>query len=192
MAAVTNCSDFRAQENKIFHCFHFFPFYLPWRDVTACHNLSFLNVEFQASFSFSSSTLIKSLFSSSSLSSIRVILSACLSLLLFPSAILIFTCDSSSLAFHIMSSAYKLNMQDGNVQPCCTPFSCSMCRSVASSPAHRFLRGQIRWSGITISLRIFQLVVIHTVKGISLVNEAEVDIFLEFPLFLHDPLNVSN
>ena len=33
---------------------------------------------------------------------------------------------------------------------------------------------------------------IHTVKGISLVNEAEVDIFLEFPLFLHDPLNVSN
>ena len=29
MAAVTICSDFGAQENKICHCFHFFPFYLP-------------------------------------------------------------------------------------------------------------------------------------------------------------------
>ena len=30
MAAVTVCSDFGAQEDKICHCFHFFPFYLPW------------------------------------------------------------------------------------------------------------------------------------------------------------------
>ena len=29
VAAVTICSDFGAQENKICHCFHFFPFYLP-------------------------------------------------------------------------------------------------------------------------------------------------------------------
>ena len=29
MAAVTICSDFGAQENKICHCFHFFPIYLP-------------------------------------------------------------------------------------------------------------------------------------------------------------------
>ena len=28
MAAVTLCSDFGAQENKVCHCFHFFPFYL--------------------------------------------------------------------------------------------------------------------------------------------------------------------
>ena len=28
------------------HCFHCFPFYLPWSDGTRCHNLSFLNVEF--------------------------------------------------------------------------------------------------------------------------------------------------
>ena len=28
-AAVTIHSDFRAQENKVCHCFHFFPFYLP-------------------------------------------------------------------------------------------------------------------------------------------------------------------
>ena len=43
MAAVTICSDFRAQENKISHCF---PIYLLWSDGTRFHDLSFLNVEF--------------------------------------------------------------------------------------------------------------------------------------------------
>ena len=33
---------------------------------------------------------------------------------------------------------------------------------------------------------------IHTVKGFSVVSEAEVDVFLEFPCFLHDPANVGN
>ena len=37
-----------------------------------------------------------------------------------------------------------------------------------------------------------QCVVIHTVKGFLLVNEAEVDVFLEFPCFLYDPTNVGN
>ena len=32
-----------------------------------------------------------------------------------------------------------------------------------------------------------QLVVIHTVKGVSIVNEAEVDVFLEFPCLFYDP-----
>ena len=50
MAAVTICSDSTAQENKVCHCFHCFPIYLPWSDGTRCHDLSFLNVEFQASF----------------------------------------------------------------------------------------------------------------------------------------------
>ena len=45
MAAVTICSDFGAQENKVCHCFHYFPIYLPWSDGTRCHDLSFLNVE---------------------------------------------------------------------------------------------------------------------------------------------------
>ena len=42
------------------------------------------------------------------------------------------------------------------------------------------------------SFRIFQFVVIHTVKGFSVVNETEVDIFLKFPLFLYDPVNAGN
>ena len=44
MAAVTICRDFGAQENKICHCFHCFPFYFPRSDGTGCHDLSFLNV----------------------------------------------------------------------------------------------------------------------------------------------------
>ena len=50
----------------------------------------------------------------------------------------------------------------------------------------------MRWSGIPFSLRIFQFVVIHTVKGFSIVNEAEVDVFLELPHILYDPINVGN
>ena len=31
--------------NKVSHCFHCFPIYLPWSDGTRCHDLCFLNVE---------------------------------------------------------------------------------------------------------------------------------------------------
>ena len=50
----------------------------------------------------------------------------------------------------------------------------------------------VRWSGIPISFRIFQFVVIQTVKGLGTVNKAEIDVFLEFPCFLHDPVNIGN
>jgi len=33
---------------------------------------------------------------------------------------------------------------------------------------------------------------IHTVKGFNIVNETEVDVFLEFPCFLYNPANVGN
>ena len=33
---------------------------------------------------------------------------------------------------------------------------------------------------------------IHTVKGFSVVDETEVDVYLEFPCFLYDLENVSN
>ena len=45
MAAVTICSDFGAQKNKVSHCFLCFPIYFPRSDETRCHDLSFLNVE---------------------------------------------------------------------------------------------------------------------------------------------------
>ena len=37
-----------------------------------------------------------------------------------------------------------------------------------------------------------QFAAIHTVKGITVVSEAEVDIFLEFSCFFYDPINVDN
>ena len=37
-----------------------------------------------------------------------------------------------------------------------------------------------------------QFVVIHTVKGFSIVSEAEVDVFQEFSCFFYDPKNVGN
>ena len=45
MAAVTICSDFGAQKSEVCHSFHCFPIYLPWRDGTGRHGLSFLSVE---------------------------------------------------------------------------------------------------------------------------------------------------
>ena len=63
---------------------------------------------------------------------------------------------------------------------------------VTSWPTYRFLRRQVRWSGISISLRIFQFVVIQTVKVFLIVSEAEVGIFLEFSCFSCDPTDVGN
>ena len=60
---------------------------------------------FKPDFSFSSFTLIKRLFSFSSLSAIRVVSAAYPRLLLLLLAVLIPACDSSSLASHMMYSA---------------------------------------------------------------------------------------
>ena len=37
-----------------------------------------------------------------------------------------------------------------------------------------------------------QFIVIHTVKGFSIVNKAEIDVFLELSCFLHDPVDIGN
>ena len=37
-----------------------------------------------------------------------------------------------------------------------------------------------------------QFTVIHTVKGFGIVNEAEVDVFLELSCFFYDPADVGN
>ena len=141
------------------------------------------------------------LFSSSLLSAISwVVSSVYLRLLIFLPAILIPACASSSPAFHMMCSAYKLNKQGDNIQPWHTPFPiwnqtivpCPVL-TIASWPAYRFLRRQVRWSGIPITWRIFpQFVVIHTVKGFGIVHKSEVDVFLEFSCFFKDPVDVGN
>ena len=74
MAAVTIHSDSGAQENKICHCFHFSPFYLPLSDRLDAMILVFWIFSFKPAFSLCPFTLIKRLFSSSSLSAIRVVI----------------------------------------------------------------------------------------------------------------------
>ena len=65
-----------------------------------------------------------------------------------------------------------------------------MSGSACSWPAYRFLRRQVRWSGIPISWRIYQFLVIHKVRGFSVVSEAHV--FLEFSCFFYDPTDVGH
>ena len=126
--------------------------------------LVFWMLSIKPTFSLSSFTFIKRLFSSL-LSAIRVVLSAYVRLLIFLPAILIQACASSSKVFLMMFSAYKLNKQGDNIQPWCTPFpiwnqSVVPCPvlTVASWPAYRFLRRQVRRSGIPTSFRIFQFI----------------------------------
>ena len=82
----------------------------------------FWMLSFRPTFSLSSFIFIKRLFSSSSLSAIKVVSSAYLTLLIFLPAILIPACASSSQAFHLMNSAYKLNKQGDNIQPWHIPY----------------------------------------------------------------------
>ena len=144
----------------------------------------FWMLSFKPTFSVSSLTFLKRIFSFSSLSAIRVVPSVYLTLLIFLLAVLIPACASSSPAFHMMYSAYMLNKQGDNIQPWLTPFPIwnqsivpCLVLTVDSWPAYRFLRRQVRWPGIPISWRIFQFVVIHTVKDFDVVNKAEVDFF---------------
>ena len=121
----------------------------------------FWMLSFKPVFSLSSFLFVKRLFSSSSLSAIKVVSSVYLRLLTFLLAILIPACALSRLAFCMMYSGYNLNKQADNIQAWCTPFpilnqSIVPCPvlTVAFCPACRFLRRQVRWSDIPISLRI--------------------------------------
>ena len=100
MAAVTICSDFGAQENKVCYCFPCFPIYLPEVMGSDAMILVFWMLTFKSTFTFT-----KKLFSSSSFSAIRVVSSTYVRLLIFLLAVLIPGCASSSLAFHMMHSA---------------------------------------------------------------------------------------
>ena len=161
--------------------------------------LVFWMLSFKPTFSLFSFTFITKLFSSSLLSDIRVVSSAYLRLLIFHLVILIPACASSSLAFLMMLSAYKLNNQGDNVQSWLTHFPilsqyivpCPVV-TVASLCAYRFLRSQAKWSGSPISKNFPQFVVIHTVEGFGIVNEAEVDVFMELSCFFSNLTDVGN
>ena len=157
MTIVTIHNDFGPQGNKICHCFSFFP--------SICHKvirpdamiLVFLTLRFMSEFSLSSFTLIKRLFSSSSLSATRVVPSAYLRLLMFSWQ------SWFQLVIHparhfAWCTLHIVEINGDNIQPCHTPFlilnqSIVPCpvQTVASCPAYKFLRRQVWWSGIPIS-----------------------------------------
>ena len=156
MAVFAVCSDFWGPRKRSLLLFPLFPhlFTLKRWDWMVMIFM-FWMLSFKSAFSLSSFTSFKSLFSSSLLFAIRVVSSAYLRLLISLAAILIPTWASSSPAFLVMYSAHKLNRQGDNIQPWPTPFpvwdqsavSCAVL-TVAPWPAYRFLRRQIRWSGI--------------------------------------------
>ena len=183
MPVVTICSDFGSQKKKSVTPSTFSPsIYQAVMGPDAmiigfCSCFFFLILSFKPALSLYSFTPIKRLFNSSSISAIIVISSTYLRLLMFLPHILISAYNSSSLAFLMMCSAYLLNKQGDNRQPYHTPLlilnpSVVPYRvlNVASWPKYRFLRRQVRWSGIPISKSFPQFVMIHTVKGFSIVN----------------------
>ena len=107
--------------------------------------------------------------------------SAYLRLLIFLLAILILACVSSNPAFLMMYSAYKLNKQSDNIQPWHTPFpiwnqSVVPCPvlTVASWPAYRYLRRQVRWSGIPSLYEEIKNICIFQIHSISNLEDHEV------------------
>ena len=119
----------------------------------------FLIFSVKPALSLSSFTLIKRLFSSYLLSAFRVVSSAYLRLLMFLLPILIPACYSCSPLFLTMCSVYRLKNQVDSRQPCLTSFlilnqSVVPYRvlTVASWSAYRFLRRQVRRSGVFPSL----------------------------------------
>ena len=115
--------------------------------------------------------------------------SAYLRLLMFLLPILIPACNSSSPVFLMMCSAYRLNKQGDSRQLCHTPFSvlnhsvvpyCSNC-SYSNCCLLDHLQvsqgtGKMVWYSYLFK-SFPQFVMIHTVKGFSVVDETEIDFF---------------
>jgi len=108
-------------------------------------------------------------------------------------------CDSSSPTFHVVYSAYKLNKQGDNMKPCTflSQFWLVPCPMISSHCC--FLTciwvpqetTKVVWY-FHLLKNFPQFVVIHTVKGFSVLSVAEVDVFLDLSCFLYDPKVVDN
>ena len=107
----------------------------------------------------------------------------------------------------MMYSAYKLNKQGDNIQPCCTPFPiwnqsvlfcfvlfCFMSGSNCCFLTHIHVcqeTSKVVW--YSYHLKNFpQFVVVHTVKTFGTVNKAGVDVFLKLSCFFYDLTDIGN
>ena len=161
--------------------------------------LVFLILSFKPALSLPSFTLIKRFFSSSSLSAIRVVSSEYLKLLMFLPTILIPACNSAARPFSWC--AQHIGKQAGWEQSALSSsflnleaISCFLQGSNCCFLTHIQVSqetGKLVWYS-HLSKSFPQFVMIHTVKGFRVINETEVDVFLEFPCFLYDPANVGN
>ena len=196
MATVTICSDFGAQGKKISHCFHFPP--------SICHEvmgqdamiLVFYFLVLSQLFNFPLSPSPRSSLVPL-LSAIRVVSSVHLKLLISVPAILI-PVESSSLGFHVMNSACKLNKQSENIvlyfflsfEPVNYSMSGSKCCFLTYIQVSQET-GKVVWYSHLFK-NFPQFAVIHTVKEFSIVNEAEVDDFGMGFFFFYDPMDIGN
>ena len=112
-----------------------------------------------------------------SLSAIRAVSSVYLRLLIFLLEILIPACVSSSPAFYMMYTEYKLNKQGDNIQLWCTLFPVwnhsivpCLVLTISSWLAYGFFRSRLV---VHLFKNFPQFLVIYTVKGFSIVNEGD-------------------
>ena len=77
-----------------------------------------------------------------------------------------------------------------NLEPVCFSMSNSNCCFFTCIQISQEA-GQVVWYSHLLK-NFPQFVVIHIVRSFSMVNEAEVDVFLKFSCFLYDPTNVGN
>ena len=85
---------------------------------------------------------------------------------------------------------YSLDILFPNLEPvCCSMFGSNCCFLTCIQISQE--AGKVVWYSHLLK-NFPHFVVIHTVKGFSVVNEAEVDVFLEFPYFFYDPMDAGN
>ena len=99
-----------------------------------------------------------------------------------------------------MYSAEKLNKQGGNIElwhnsfPDLEPVHCSMSGSKCCFLTYIQISqeaGKVVWY-FHVFQNFPQCFVIHRVKGFGVVNEAEIDVFLELSCFFYDPTDFGN
>ena len=112
--------------------------------------------------------------------------------------ILIPACNSYSPAF-LMLWAYQLNKPGDSRQPCRIPFLI-LNQSLVKQGSNCYFLTCIQVSRETdkmfwyshLSKNFPQTVMIHMVKAFSIVDETKTDVFLKFPCFLYNLVNVGN
>ena len=106
-------------------------------------------------------------------------------------------CASSSPVFLMIYLAYKLTGWKYTALMCSLPYLEPVCSSMFSTNCC-FLTwiqvsqetGKVVWY-FHLFWNFPEFVVIHTVKGLGIVNKAEIDVFLELSCFFDDPTDVS-